>query len=99
MVANQIMQLHRYGQACITRFNSFEIDSRDYASPEEIVHAYMQEYEKHRKNRAGKRITIGELEEAITGGHVKISDVITEMDIYAGNFQTIANADLSQLVE
>ena len=57
-LANEIMKLHQYGQACITRFNSFAIDSRDYTSPDEIIHAYMQEYEKHRREMKKMQIKL-----------------------------------------
>ena len=50
-LANEIMQLHQYGQACITKFNSFVIDSRDYSNPNEIVEAYMKEYYRHRAEK------------------------------------------------
>ena len=61
--ADEIMQLHQYGQACITKFNSFEIDSRDYSSADEIVNTYMQEYEKHEREKEENKtnnVTISE---------------------------------------
>lgn len=103
MVANQIMQLHQYGQACITRFNSFAIDSRDYTSPDEIVQAYMQEYEKHRRERKAKNvnktnnITIKEVGEAVKG--VKISDVTAEYDAIKFQTKELENDDLNKGVE
>ena len=77
-VANEIMQLNQYGQACITRFNSFVIDSRDYQNTDEIVNAYMKEYEKHRLERENKtnNVTIEEVRDAT--GDVKISDINNE---------------------
>lgn len=53
-VANEIMQLHQYGQACIVNFNSFVIDSRDYSNPDDIVQAYMQDYQKNKIERESK---------------------------------------------
>ena len=46
-LANEIMQLHQYGNACITRFNTFVIDTRDYTTPQEIVEAYKNEIKRH----------------------------------------------------
>lgn len=102
-LANEIMQLHQYGQACITRFNSFAIDSRDYDSPEEIVQAYMQEYEKHRKAREApnasktNNITIEAVEDAVKG--VKISDVNAEYDAIKSRTKEVENDDLNKGVE
>lgn len=102
-LANEIMQLHQYGQACITRFNSFAIDSRDYTSPDEIIHAYMQEYEKHRREREAKNanktnnITIEEVGEAVKG--VKISDVTAEYDAIKSQTKELENDDLNKGVE
>lgn len=77
-VANEIMQLNQYGQACITRFNSFVIDSRDYQNTDEIINAYMKEYEKHRLERENKtnNVTIEKVRDAT--GDVKISDINNE---------------------
>lgn len=76
-LANEIMQLHQYGQACITMFNSFVIDSRDYTNPEEIVQEYMQEYKKHKLERENKNktnnVTVKEVTDATKD--VKISDI------------------------
>lgn len=102
-LANEIMQLHQYGQACITRFNSFSIDSRDYANPDEIVHAYMQEYEKHRGEREAKNanktnnVTIEEVGEVVKS--VKISDVTAEYDAIKSQTKELENDDLNKGVE
>lgn len=78
--AKEVMQLHQYGQACITKFNSFVIDSRDYTNPDEIVQAY----NKHRLERKSKNInkannvTIEEVREATE--NVKISEINNETE-------------------
>lgn len=99
-LANEIMQLHQYGQACITRFNSFAIDSRDYDSPEEIVQAYMQEYEKHRMERAARKadnVTIEEVGEVSQG--LKISDITAEYDTIKSQTKELEKDDLNKGVE
>lgn len=99
-LANEIMQLHQYGQASITRFNSFMIDSRDYTSPDEIVHAYMQEYEKRRIERGAKNeknVTIEDVGDAVKG--VKISDVTAEYDAIKSQTKELENDDLNKGVE
>lgn len=81
-LAKEIMQLHKYGQACITKFNSFVIDSRDYTNPDEIVQAYMQAREKHNLERECENtnktnnITVEEVRNATED--VKISDINNE---------------------
>lgn len=81
-LAKEVMQLHQYGQACITRFNSFVIDSRDYTNPDEIVQAYMQEYEKHKLERENKNtnktnnVAIEEVRDVTE--NVRISDINNE---------------------
>ena len=75
-LAKEIMQLHQYGQACTTNFNSFVIDSRDYANPDEIVKAYLQEVEKHRIETTTqieqKGITPVDVEDAARGVHIEV---------------------------
>ncbi len=48
-LANEMMKLPQYGYACITTFGQFEIDTRDYNNPEEIVTAYKRSLEPKRE--------------------------------------------------
>ena len=65
-VVEQIMQLQQAGQACVTRFNSFEIDSRDNTSAEEILEAYNKDWEMHqvRRKEETEDISLDEIREA-----------------------------------
>ena len=66
-VAEQIMELHQYGQGCIAEFNSFMVDSRDFTNPDEVIQAYMQRYEKQKSER---EVSVSEIKEVAEGEHM-----------------------------